>query len=115
LEVLDADRRPIPGLFAAGLTAGGTNGEGVFNATVLSNLGLAFSTGWIAGDNASVLRPSPAPDGMILESEVWQQQMLNELSRRFPRIGAAALRAGFELTSLRRKVAQRMAQHQQQT
>jgi hypothetical protein len=52
---------------------------------------------------------------MILESEVWQQQMLNELSRRFPRIGAAALRAGFELTSLRRKVAQRMAQHQQQT
>jgi fumarate reductase flavoprotein subunit len=57
LEVLDPDRRPIPGLSAAGLTAGRTNGEGVVNASVLSNLVLAFSAGWIAGDNATA--PSP--------------------------------------------------------
>jgi fumarate reductase flavoprotein subunit len=115
LEVLDTNRRPIPGLFAAGLTAGGTNGEGVFNATVLSNLGLAFSTGWIAGDNATAPRPTYTPGGMILESEVWQQQLLNELSRRFPRVGAAALEAGFQLISLRRKMAQRVSEHRHET
>jgi hypothetical protein len=50
LKAADTLIRP---LYAAGLTADGTNGEGSFNATVLSNLGLAFSTGWIAGDNAT--------------------------------------------------------------
>jgi hypothetical protein len=43
------------------LTAGGTNGEGMFNATVLSNVGLAFSSGWIAVDNATTARPSYVP------------------------------------------------------
>ena len=31
-----------PGLYAEGLSAGGTNGEGVINATSLSNLGLVL-------------------------------------------------------------------------
>jgi len=52
---------------------------------------------------------------MILESEVWQQQLLNELSRRFPRVGAAALEAGFQLISLRRKMAQRVSEHRHET
>ena len=57
LEVVDKEGAPIPGLYAAGLSAGGTNGEGVINATSLSNLGLAFATGWIAGDNLTSRSP----------------------------------------------------------
>lgn len=52
-EVLDKNFNPIPGLYCAGTNAGGVNGEGVFSTTIFSCLGLAFSSGWIAGDNAS--------------------------------------------------------------
>ncbi|MGA2932555.1 MAG: FAD-binding protein, partial [Acidimicrobiales bacterium] len=115
LRVLDTTQEPIPGLYAAGLTAGGTNGEGVWSSTVLSNLGLAFSTGWIAGDNASNANPGYEPAGMIIESEVWQQRMLNEFSRRFPRTGAALLGAGFRLTAVRRELKQRRSERRRRS
>jgi hypothetical protein len=104
LEVVGKDRRPIPGLDAAGLTAGGTNGEGIFNATVLSNLGLAFSTGWIAGDNATAARPAYQPAGMIIESEVGAQRMLNKLNRHYPGLGGFVLKTGFRLAALRQRI-----------
>lgn len=81
---MDKDREPIAGLHAAGLTAGGTNGEGIFNATVLSSLGLAFSTGWIAGDNATTATPSHQPRDMTIESEVGAQRMLYKLNQHYP-------------------------------
>lgn len=107
LRVLDIHGQPIDGLYAAGLTAGGTNGEGIFSSTVLSNLGLAFSTGWIAGDNATAIQPSNEPLAMVIESEVWQQRMLNEFRRRYPRLGAALLDLGFKFMDLRRALKQR--------
>ena len=105
LEVVGKDRQPIPGLYAAGLTAGGTNGEGIFNATVLSNLGLAFSTGWIADDNATTAAtPAYQPAGMIIESEAGAQRMLNKLDRHYPSLGAFVLKTGFRLTALRQGI-----------
>ncbi len=103
LEVVGKDRNPIPGLYAAGLTAGGTNGEGIFNATVLSNLGLAFSTGWIAGDNATAPSPAYQPAEMIIESEVTAQRVLTTLNRHYPRLGELALKTGFAYTSWRQR------------
>jgi len=94
-EVLDKHLNPIPGLYAAGLTAGGTNGEGMFNATVLSNLGLAFSSGWIAGDNATTTRSSYVPADMNIESEIGAQRLLKKVDSHFPRVGALVMKAGF--------------------
>jgi FAD binding domain len=104
LEVVGKVRQPLPGLYAAGLTAGGTNGEGIFNATVLSNLGLAFSTGWIAGDNATAATPAYQPAGMIIESEVGAQRILNKLNRHYPRLGEFVLKTGFRLTAIRQRI-----------
>jgi fumarate reductase flavoprotein subunit len=84
-EVLDKHLNPIPGLYAAGLTAGGTNGEGMFNATVLSNVGLAFRSGWIAADNATTTKPSYVPADMDIESEISAQRLfLKRVNSRFP-------------------------------
>lgn len=102
-EVLDKKQNPIPGLYAAGLTAGGINGEGVVAATVLSNLGLAFSSGWIAGDNATTDKPSYVPSGMYIESEIGAQRLLNKLNKHFPRVGAFLLKTGYSLSRLGKK------------
>lgn len=67
MEVLDTAQRAIPGLYAAGLTAGGANGEGVTGSTVVSNLGLAYATGWIAGDSATSAGPAWVTTDMTLE------------------------------------------------
>jgi hypothetical protein len=49
-----------PRAVAAGLTAGGTNGEGTFNARCFEPR-LASSSGWIAGDSATTARPVYVP------------------------------------------------------
>jgi hypothetical protein len=94
-EVLDKHLNPIPGLYAAGLTAGGTNGKGIFNATVLSNVGLALSSWWIAGDNATTVKPSYVPADMDIESEIGVQRLLKRVNSRFPRVGAFVMKMGF--------------------
>ena len=94
-EVVDKNYDPIPGLYAAGLTAGGVNGEGVFQATVLSSAGLAFSSGWIAGDNATTSGPSYEPAGMILESAVGAQRLLGKVNEHFPQVGELVMKIGF--------------------
>ena len=42
----------------------------MFNATVLFNVCLAFSSGCIAGDNATTAKPSYVPADMDIESEI---------------------------------------------
>jgi fumarate reductase flavoprotein subunit len=96
-EVLDKELNPIPGLYAVGSTAGGTSGGGVFQAAVLSSLGLAFSSGWIAGDNATVVKPSYAPAGMVLESDIRAQEIFNKFNKYFPRIGSLMMKIGFSM------------------
>lgn len=52
MQVLDKGGNPIPGLFAAGHTAGGFSGEETYaHASTLTNCGLGFTTGYIAGEN----------------------------------------------------------------
>lgn len=52
MHVLDKKGNPIPGLFAAGHTGGGFSGEeSTAKASTLTNCGLAFTTGYIAGTN----------------------------------------------------------------
>ncbi len=52
MHVLDGQGNAIPGLFAAGHTAGGLSGEETTaKASTLTNCGLGFTTGYIAGSN----------------------------------------------------------------
>ena len=76
-------------------TAGGTNGEGMFNTTVLSNVGLAFSSGWIVVDNATTAKPSYVPVDMDIESEIGTQRLLKKVNSRFPHVGACVMKMGF--------------------
>ncbi len=87
-QVLDKKLKPIPGLYAAGLTAGGTAGESVMAPSILSGVGLAFSTGWIAGDNASADKPSYEPSEMIVVPDMLPLRILTKISLNFPKIGA---------------------------
>lgn len=77
------------------LLAGGMNGEGMFQSTALSSLGLAFSTGWIAGDNATAAAPTYTPKNMAIESEVFEQRMLNTVNKHFPKLGAFVINFAF--------------------
>lgn len=53
MEVLDTEGNPIPGLFAAGHTAGGGSGEMTFaHATFTSNMGYVYATGYAAAKSA---------------------------------------------------------------
>jgi len=61
LQVLDKNGSVIPGLFAAGLSAGGLNGEYQMQTPVGSGIGTALTTGFVAGDNASRTTPSYVP------------------------------------------------------
>ncbi len=97
-QVLDKNLNPIPGLYAAGLTAGGTSGEGVVAASVLSSVGLAFSSGWIAGDNATTDKPSYIPWGMEIEPAIRIQRLVNKLNKHFPKLGAFLLKTGYALS-----------------
>lgn len=99
-QVLDNKLNPISGLYAAGLTAGGTSGEGVVAASALSSVGLAFSTGWIAGDNATNYKPSYIPSGMEIEPAIRIQRIVNKLNKYFPRVGAFLLKTGYSLSRL---------------
>ena len=99
-QVLDKSLNPIPGLYAAGTTAGGTNGEGIFAATVLSTLGLAYTTGWIAGDHASSGKSSYIPAGMEFESDIVQLRVLNSLTKYSARLGNITMKVGFSLSNL---------------
>jgi succinate dehydrogenase/fumarate reductase flavoprotein subunit len=94
-EVLDKNHDSIPGLYAAGLSAGGMNGEGMFQATALSSVGLAFSTGWIAGDNATSSASTYTPKEMVIESEVFEQRMLNTVNKHLPGLGAFVINFAF--------------------
>jgi hypothetical protein len=94
-QVLDKELNPIPGLYAAGATAGGTNGEGIFAATVLSTIGLAFTTGWIAGDHASSGKSSYVPTGMTIESDILSQRMLNTVTKYSAGLGDFLVKVGF--------------------
>ncbi len=51
-QVLDVDQNPIPGLYAAGETAGGSAGELRPQFGVLSCLGYGLASGFIAGETA---------------------------------------------------------------
>ncbi|MCJ7667352.1 MAG: FAD-binding protein, partial [Anaerolineae bacterium] len=53
MQVLDKDCNIIPGLYAAFHTAGGAVGENVAVHSILFNCGLAYTSGYIAGDNAA--------------------------------------------------------------
>jgi hypothetical protein len=97
-QVLDKKLKPIPGLYAAGFTAGGTNGEGIFNPTALSGVGFAFCSGWIAGDSATGDKSSYVPSGMEIESAIGAQRLLNKLNKHFPRLGAFVLKVGSSLS-----------------
>lgn len=97
-EVVDKNGSPIPGMYAAGTCAGGTAGDNVFTATPLSSLGLAFSTGWIAGDNATATKDPYAPAGMIMESPIRLQRILNFIFRHFPGVGALIVKGGFGMS-----------------
>jgi|GEM_PF-2662629 len=96
-EVMDKNYDPIPGLYAAGLSAGGMNGEGMFQSTALSSLGLAFATGWIAGDNATAAIPTYTPKNMVIESEVAEQRMLNMVNKYFPALGGFVIKTAFSM------------------
>ncbi len=102
-EVLDKNLNPIPGLYAAGSTAGGTSGEGVFQAASLSSLGLAFSSGWIAGDNATATKSTYEPTGMFLESDIRMQELFNKFNRYFPRMSALLMKRGFSKKKRKKK------------
>ncbi len=102
-QVLDKNLDPIPGLYAAGATVGGTNGEGVFGTTVLSTIGLAFTSGWVAGDNATSTEPPYVPSGMIIESEVLSQRMLHKITRYSSKLGALIVKIGFSMGRLFKK------------
>lgn len=53
MEVLDTAGNPIPGLYAAGHTAGGGSGESTFaHATFTSNMGYVYATGFAAAKSA---------------------------------------------------------------
>ena len=67
----------------------------MFNATVLFNVGLAFSSGWIAGDNATTAKPSYVPADMDIESEIGAQRLLKKVNSRFLCLGAFAMKMGF--------------------
>jgi fumarate reductase flavoprotein subunit len=95
-QVIGKDQDPIPGLYAAGLTAGGMNGEGMFQATALSSLGLALSTGWIAGDNATAPQ-TYVPKDMIIEYEVTEQRLLNKVNKYFPKLGGFVINTVFSM------------------
>jgi hypothetical protein len=97
MQVLDKSLNPIPGLYAAGATAGGTNGENIFAATVLSTIGLAFTTGWIAGDTATSDKPSYVPTGMIMESDILSQRMLNTITKYSSGVGDFIVKIGFSM------------------
>ncbi len=85
------------------MTAGGTAGEGVVATSALSCVGLAYSTGWIAGDNASTDKPSYVPSGMEIEPEIRAQRLLNKLNKHFPNVGAFLLKTGYSLSKLTKK------------
>jgi hypothetical protein len=101
LEVLDKKLDPIPGLYAVGLNAGGTNGEGVNNPTALSSVGLAYTTGWMAGDNATNPNPTYVPHGMELEVDIAAQRMLNEINEHFPSLGLFLMNMVFKVSNIR--------------
>ena len=103
-EVVDKSGTPIPGLYAAGTCASGTNGEAVFTSTPLSNVGLAFSSGWIAGDNATATKDPYVPAGMIMESPIRLQRMLNFIFRHFPGVGALIVKGGFAMSRKLKRV-----------
>ena len=67
----------------------------MFQATVLSSAGLAFSSGWIAGANATTSGPSHKPAGMILESAVGAQRLLGKVNEHFPSVGEMIMKFGF--------------------
>jgi fumarate reductase flavoprotein subunit len=100
MQVIDKHGAPIPGLYAAGLTAGGTNGEGVINATSLSNLGLAFATGWIAGDNLSA-GAHHQPAGMELKSAIREMRLAAWGSKHFPKTASLLMKIAFALARRR--------------
>ncbi len=104
-QVLDKNLNPIPGLYAAGLTAGGTNGEGIFAATILSTLGLAYITGWIAGDHASSEKSSYSPAGMEFKSDIPAQRMMNTLTKYSSWLGDMVMKTGFSVKRLLEKKA----------
>jgi hypothetical protein len=89
--------------FRAGLTAGGMNGEGMFQATALSSLGLAFATGWIAGDNATNPSQTYIPNGMAIESEVAEQRLLNTVNKYFPQLGGFVIKTAFSMKRRKNK------------
>jgi hypothetical protein len=94
-EVMDKNLNPIPGLYAVGLTAGGTNGEGVIQASALSGVGLAFASGWIAGDNATTTQPPYEPKEMVIESDIGAQALLGKVNKHFPKVGALVMKMAF--------------------
>lgn len=99
-QVLDKSLQPIPGLYAAGFTAGGAAGEGVMATTALASVGYAFCSGWVAGDNASG-NSSYVPDAMTFNSEIAQERFIRTLSKRLPRLSAVALKVGNFLYRMR--------------
>jgi fumarate reductase flavoprotein subunit len=102
LEVVDPAGDPIPGLYAAGTTAGGTNGEKIINATSLSGVGLALATGWIAGDNASG-HGTYQPAGMRLRPAVRELRIATWAGQRFPRLTKRLMNAAFVLAARPRR------------
>jgi fumarate reductase flavoprotein subunit len=95
MQVLDKNMDVIPGLYAAGSCAGGTNGENIFAATILSTMGLAYTTGWIAGDHATNPNPTYVPKEMIMESEIMSQRLLNTVTKYSAGLGDLAVKVGF--------------------
>jgi len=54
MQVRDTNGDVIPGLYAAYQTAGGFAGQGRIGQSVISNCGLAYTTGMIAAENATL-------------------------------------------------------------
>ena len=53
-QVLDKECRSIPGLYAAFHTAGGAVGENLAAMSLLGDCNLAYTSGYIAGENATL-------------------------------------------------------------
>jgi hypothetical protein len=71
------------------------NGDGMFQATALSSMDLAFSTGWIAGDNATAAESTNTPKNMAIESEVFEQRILNTVNKNFRKLSAFVINFAF--------------------
>ena len=59
MEVLDKEDNPIPGLYAAGVAAGGWQADTYCDVLSGAASGFAYNSGRIAGENAATFLTAP--------------------------------------------------------